>query len=109
MSERLPIINQRNKEKSDPIYRGKSYYSQITYPNIPFSDMDTYVVTVTGDRLERIAYEAYGDIDLWWVIAVANPEIIKRDSLMLKPGLSIRIPYDTEAAIRDYERLNQNF
>ena len=109
MSERLPIINRRNTSKSDQRYRGKSYYSQIIYPNVPPSDLDTYVVTRTGDRLERISYEAYGDIDLWWLIAVANPEIIKRDSLMLKPGLSIRIPYDTEAAIREYERLNQNF
>ena len=107
--ERLPLLNRRNTSTSDPRYKGKSYYTQITYPNIPHNDLDSFVTTRVGDRLERIAYEAYGDTDYWWMIMGANPEVIKRDSLMLKPGLLIRIPYNTEAAIREYENLNKNF
>ena len=31
---------------------GKRYYKRKTYPQIPFSDTDIYVITTIGDRLD---------------------------------------------------------
>ena len=38
------------------------------YPNIPKSDSDIYVVTQTGDRLDQLSNQFYGDSSLWWII-----------------------------------------
>lgn len=49
----------------------------------------TYVV-LEGDRLDLLAYRLYGDPQLWWVIANANPEYLFPDDLT--PGSTIRLP-----------------
>jgi len=45
----------------------------------------------SGKRLDVIAYEAYGDASLWWIIAAASgigwP-------MQLSPGTYIRVPTD---------------
>ena len=84
----------------------KRYYKNIKYPNIPLSMSDIYVLTVAGDRLDSLAFQFYDDVDLWWIIAIANPDIIKRDSYCLKPNLEIRIPKNTTKILEDFERLN---
>lgn len=54
-------------------------------------EFDQYVVT-EGDRLDNLAGDAYGDPELWWLIARANPEVFYPDSI--PPGTVIRIPYE---------------
>ena len=61
----------------------KRYYTTIKYPEIPLSVDDFYVITTIGDRLDNLANQFYEDVNLWWVITSANPDIIKRDSFML--------------------------
>lgn len=51
---------------------------------------DTYR-TVEGDRIDSLAFDAYGDPTLWWVIAYANPEILVWDPL--EPGTEVRVPH----------------
>ena len=63
--------------------RNKSAFRFIKYPEIPNSINDLHVSTVYGDRLDLLAHQYYEDVDLWWVISIANPNIIKRDSLIL--------------------------
>jgi len=48
-------------------------------------------------------------VDLWWVIATANPDVIRRDSFNLMPGLQIRIPDPNRIIniIRSFEQLNK--
>ena len=67
---------------------------------------DVYITTSVGDRLDLLADTFYNDVDLWWIIATANPDVIRRDSYNLKPGLEIRIPLNTEEILREYENLN---
>ena len=86
---------------------GKRYYRQVTYPSIPTSIDDTYIITKDGDRLDLLAYHFYQDSDLWWVISMANPNKIKRDSPFITPGTQIRIPQDIESILEDFESLNQ--
>jgi len=70
---------------------GKRYYKRKTYPQIPFSDTDVYVVTTIGDRLDSIAYSYYNDSELWWVISVANNNSTN-GSIFPQPGTQLRIP-----------------
>lgn len=52
--------------------------------------MYTYYRVVGGDRIDTIAHDFYGNGQLWWMIADANPEIM--DWLDLPPGEVIRVP-----------------
>jgi hypothetical protein len=70
---------------------GKRYYKRKTYPQIPFSDTDIYIITTIGDRLDSIAYSYYNDSELWWVISVANNNSTN-GSIFPQPGTQLRIP-----------------
>lgn len=83
---------------------GEQFYANNFYPNIPVSDNDTYVITVMGDRLDLLAFDYYGDVTLWWVIASANS--LPGDSLYVEPGTQIRVPSNLMAAINQYNFVN---
>ena len=85
----------------------KKYYKPIKYPEIPISIDDLYVITSDNDRLDLLANQFYKDVDLWWVIANANPNIIRRDSLSLKPGIEIRIPQNIQGIIENFQQTNK--
>ncbi|MDX3260701.1 tail protein X [Streptomyces sp. MI02-2A] len=50
----------------------------------------TYHQLTSADRIDLLAQQFYGDPELWWHIADANPEIL--DWTVLTPGQTIRIP-----------------
>ena len=100
----------KNRVKNITILRTpdkKRYYKALKYPNIPLSIKDIYVITTSGDRLDLLANQFYKDTRLWWIIANANPEIVRRDSFNLKPGLEVRIPTNTTKILNDFEQLNK--
>lgn len=84
----------------------RRYYRKAKYPTIGHSTSDIYIVTDIGDRLDTLAHHFYNDSQLWWVISIANPDIIRRDSYFLKPGIQIRIPQNIDRIIDSFERLN---
>ena len=85
----------------------KRYFVPLKYPEIPLSADDLYVITTTGDRLDLLANQFYNDIRLWWIIAAANPNIIRRDSIALAPNIELRIPSNEQDIIDNYEDLNK--
>lgn len=100
----------KNRVKNITILRTpnrKRYYKALKYPEIPLSIEDIYVITTSGDRLDLLANQFYKDTRLWWIIANANPEIVRRDSFNLKPGLEVRIPTNTTKILNDFEQLNK--
>jgi nucleoid-associated protein YgaU len=99
MKNRLENISIEKKKQ-------QRYYRSLKYPNIPLSVNDLYVVTTAGDRLDLLANQFYNDIRLWWVIATANRDIVRRDSYGLKPGLEIRIPANIQRILQDFQNLN---
>ena len=103
MPSRLQYIKKRRGTNN------KGVYKYLKYPNIPLSTDDIYATTLVGDRLDLIADQFYKDVDLWWVITTANPDIIRRDSFNLKPGLQIRIPSPNRitSILRSFEQLNK--
>ena len=100
MKNRLENISIEKKKQ-------QRYYRSLKYPNIPLSVNDLYVVTTAGDRLDLLANQFYNDIRLWWIIAAANPNIIRRDSFALAPNIELRIPSNEQDIIDNYEDLNK--
>jgi hypothetical protein len=92
----LPIIKENQNTRR--------YIKAPKYPQIPFSDLDIYIETVYGDRLDIIAFDYYKSVDYYWVLIVANN--LPGDSIFVKPGTQLRIPSDLERILADYESLN---
>lgn len=46
--------------------------------------------TIFGDRFDILAYQSYGDPELWWVLARVNPDVFYPDDI--PPGTVIHIP-----------------
>tara|TARA_Y100001973_G_C5183852_1_gene326572 strand:+ start:1645 stop:1947 length:303 start_codon:yes stop_codon:yes gene_type:complete len=90
--KRKKTISKRGKSK--PIPYEISSISTIVYSSIPETDGDIYVITQTGDRLDLLAHQYYGDVTLWWYIAKANG----LKFMTLPAGTRLRIPATTEYA-----------
>lgn len=71
----------------------KRRYATTLLPNIPLSINDTYIQTTSSERLDKLADTFYGDISLWWVIAVANG--IGKGTIVVPENTKIRIPAKT--------------
>ena len=70
----------------------KLVYVTSRYPEVPLSENDIYVYTTQGDRFDVLALQYYKDSSLWWVISIANTNILPQNSLIIPEGLQIRIP-----------------
>ena len=100
----------RNRIKYTSIKRSvdfKRYYHPLKYPTISLHSDDLYITTTIGDRLDSLANQFYNDVRLWWVIATANPHIVRRDSYALKPNLEIRIPSNVNKILEDFKEINK--
>ena len=86
--------------------QGKPYYKSKQYPRIPLSETDRYVVTTIGDRLDLLAYSYYRDVNLWWVISMANNNATN-GSLFPAPGTQLRIPTDLNTVLNLVNKFNQ--
>ena len=84
---------------------GITYKANSIYPQVPLSDKDYYVITTAGDRYDTLAYQFYNDTSLWWIIAAANNS--QQASLVVEPGVQIRIPYDKTIALDLYNQVNK--
>jgi hypothetical protein len=84
---------------------GKQYRTTTIYPETPISENDYYVITTAGDRYDTLADQFYSDHTLWWVIASANNS--ERASLIVEPGIQLRIPGNIDTIINNYNSLNK--
>ena len=72
----------------------KKQLDTTTYPKIPKTTNDIFVLSQVGDRLDILAHQFYGTTELWWYIANAN----NIHTMNLEPGTSLRIPPLTHAS-----------
>lgn len=86
---------------------GDIYYKDVTYPEYEPTENDIYVETEFGDRLDLLAYQFYGDVTLYWIIAIANPDKVNFGSIFLSPGSQLAIPQDISGIIDSYNKLNE--
>jgi len=84
---------------------GVEYIMNTIYPEIPLSDQDYYVISTGGDRYDNLAQQFYSDYTLWWVIAAANNS--ERASLIVEPGVQLRIPTDIQGALELFRQVNK--
>tara|TARA_B100000035_G_scaffold284076_1_gene266729 strand:- start:720 stop:1013 length:294 start_codon:yes stop_codon:yes gene_type:complete len=91
--------NTRKKRDKD----GKVVYGTTYYPEISVEDSDVFIRTVFGARLDNLAYQYYGDVSLWWIIAKANGI---RGKVGLEAGTLLRIPGNTAKIVSDFRKLN---
>lgn len=85
---------------------GKRMYKTVRYPDIPKSDDDTYVYTTIGDRFDTLAQQYYSDSTLWWIISIANDNILQ-NSLTPPVGSQIRIPANPSPIIARFNLINE--
>lgn len=84
---------------------GKSYYANPIYPTPSISSEDLWVVTSEGDRWDLLAKSFYGDASLWWILASLSPQYA--DSMVLPPGVQLRIPHSPQQVREEYEQQNR--
>lgn len=82
------------------------FYKYIKYPEVPLSFDDIYIITKTEDRLDLLAEQFYKDTSLWWIISIANPGLVKRDSFFVPGGVQLRIPANRQSIIENFNSLN---
>ena len=100
-------IKQIRNENSNVGTIGDLYYRTVSYPEIEPRETDIYVETEWGDRLDLLAFQFYGDVTLYWIIALANPNTVGLGSLFPKQGTQLRIPMDISAIIDEYNSINE--
>jgi hypothetical protein len=81
---------------------GRNVFRTKIYPNIPLSDSDIYAVTQTGDRLDTLAHQFFGDASLWWIIATANN--IHDAPFAIADGTILRIPMKYIEVINNFTK-----
>ena len=82
------------------------YKLNAIYPEIPLSQDDYYVISTGGDRYDTLAQKFYKDHTLWWIIASANNS--ERASLIVEPGVQLRIPANKEYILQLYSEVNKS-
>lgn len=88
--------------------RGKRYYINGILPPVPLNVNDIYIITVAGDRLDRLSQEFFNTPKYWWVISAANPNKFKKDSYWVEPGVQIRIPINPSSYVDYFNSFNTN-
>ena len=86
---------------------GKRIYPALLDPIINTTETDIYVLTVSGDRLDLLAWKYYRNESYWWIIQSANPDL-RKDSLVLPSGLQLRIPRDPDTCIQQLQLQNNS-
>lgn len=97
----------RNTPTNDLRNRGTLYRDTAKYPTVPQQENDVYAITEWGDRFESLAFQFYGDVTLWWIIAISNPDIADFSSIFLPVGSQIRIPQNISPIIDSFNELNR--
>ena len=85
---------------------GDQYYRTNYYPQIEPQESEIYVETEFGDRLDLLANQFYGDVTLYWIIAIANPNSVNFGSISIPTGTQLRIPVDINGIVSRYNQLN---
>ncbi len=53
-------------------------------------ETDIYIRTTTIERLDKLAYQFYGDSEKWWLIAIANG--MGKGTIIVPSNTRLRIP-----------------
>ena len=82
-------VDRKNRKR---IHRS---YGTTVYSTIPVRNDDMFIIATEGDRLDNLAFQFYGNTNLWWYIAKAN----NINTMNIEAGTSLRIPISADYAI----------
>ena len=94
--------------KFQPIRKDKDtevqFLSRTKYPVIEEQDTDVKIIAKYGDNLTKLAFDYYGDVDLYWIIARRN-----KFTNTIYPVIcqELYIPTDISEAISELNKLNR--
>jgi len=88
-------------------FQRESFTQLNRYPEIPQNINDIYAITEWGDRFDNLAFQFYQDPTLWWIISIANPNLVDFGSLFIPIGTTIRIPTNIDNVISNYKKINR--
>lgn len=83
--------------KTSPYYETRQtggYLDVMSLRSFP-AQSDDFLFTVTRqyeNRPDLLAYDVYGDVNLWWVFSVRNRSILKDPVYDLVAGIEIYLP-----------------
>jgi|TARA_R100000482_G_scaffold113196_1_gene55775 hypothetical protein len=83
---------------------GVEYLNRSEYPVIPIRDSDIIINGKFGQRFDQLAFQYYGNQELWWIIARANNQ---SDSMYLVIGKEYRIPQEIGLITQQLRELNK--
>lgn len=83
--------------KTSPYYNTSRYSFFLDIANIPkipaeAADVLYEIDAVYKNRPDLLAFDLYGDTNLWWVFAVRNPNTLRDPVFDFVPGTKIYIP-----------------
>lgn len=78
-------------------------FESTIYSPVPVSSTDTYIRISGTERLDKLAYQFYGDQTFWPVIAISNN--IGKGTLIVKSGTVLRMP-DTDTVKQFINTIN---
>lgn len=81
-------------------------YQTTRYPKFTKKQSDLYIISREGDRLDLIANEFYKDPRYWWVLAEANN--VGKGTMIIKPGLQLRIPFPITDLLDQLREVEEN-
>ena len=86
-------IYDKNSPYAKTVFYG-NYLDILNLPPMPKLASDQlFTVNRTYQlRPDLLAFDLYGDANLWWVFALRNPNVIKDPVFDMKPGARIFLP-----------------
>jgi hypothetical protein len=95
-------MSRYSNNETQKLKEGKVVYKSKIYPKIPLKDTDIYIVTQTGDRVDTLAQQFYGDSSLHWIILTANN--IHDAPFAFPDGTILRIPKDYLEIVKNFNQ-----
>jgi hypothetical protein len=70
------------------------YLDVMTYRTFTKSESDASITINKSyaNRPDLLAYDLYGDADLWWVFTARNPNVLRDPIFDFLPGVQIYVP-----------------
>ena len=96
-------MNRYQSNKVFNRYDGKRVMTSTTYPSIPLSQGDVYIIATAADYLDVLALRYYSDASFWWVIAQANG---LKATLKAPVGMQLRIPANLQGIVARFNSQN---
>lgn len=88
----MSLFNKMSPYSSTDIING--YLDIIRFIDIPsqVDDIEFSITSLYMHRPDLLAYDIYGDAQLWWVFAVRNKDVIRDPVYDFVPGQIIFLP-----------------